>query len=493
MSVTNSPNMFLPIPTVGNEPGPDYAFDVNAALTIIDGHDHTLGSGVQITPAAININTSLNFNSQSGINIKDLVLIAQSSASTVPQSLSVAPGGEGPPQQDLWYTPDTGIPIQITKNGIVNTVASSIPGESYAAGTFIWTQTQSAAPTTPANFDIGSITLRPNVALTMYGVTLSPTAPIASSYTLYMPNNPGLLANTSFLTMDTGGQIDGTISTVGGIVGTNIAALTITDSNLANLTITGAKIAPATITADKLAAGVLPIQDYQDFTSSGSFVVPADVNFIQVMVVGGGGGGGGGGRELPSAGNGGTGGGGSLPVFDYIPVTPGETLTIAVGTGGIGGAIQNSAGSGGNNGTVGGASSISRGSTVLITVEGGLEGLGSAGSPGTNEWTPTVQRVAGGIGGIAVANGAFGQNSYYGLGGNRGLTVGGTTSGGGGGGAGYGTGGAGGDSVLPGSMGTGYGSGGGGGGSGNSSSGNAGAAGANGTGGLVRLAWVAPP
>ena len=37
MSFTNSPNMNLPIPTVGGEPGPNYATDVNSSLTLVDG------------------------------------------------------------------------------------------------------------------------------------------------------------------------------------------------------------------------------------------------------------------------------------------------------------------------------------------------------------------------------------------------------------------------------------------------------------------------
>lgn len=205
-----SPNMNLPVPGVGTEAGPDYAFDINNCLSLIDSHDHTPGRGVQITPAAININTDLSFNNFSATSLNTVVFQPQGSASTTPQSLSVAPGGESPPQQDLWFTPNTGLPIQITKNGIVNVVASSIPGESYAAGTFFWTQTQDGFPNRPANFDIGSITIRPNVDLTTFGVTISPNAGISSQYNFVLPLLP---VSTSFLTIDSSGNVSATPTT----------------------------------------------------------------------------------------------------------------------------------------------------------------------------------------------------------------------------------------------------------------------------------------
>ncbi len=204
MAFTTSPNMNLTIPSVGTQPGPDYAFNINNSLTLIDQHDHTPGKGVQIVTAALNINANLSLNDFSLIDATSIVFTPSTSATTTPQSLSVAPGGESPQQQDLWYTPNTGVPIQITKNGAVNVVASSIEGESYAAGTFFWTQAQDALPTTPANFDIGSITLRPNTALTTFGVILSPASAISSEYQINLPLIP-LVKN--LVTLDTSGNM----------------------------------------------------------------------------------------------------------------------------------------------------------------------------------------------------------------------------------------------------------------------------------------------
>lgn len=68
------------------------------------------------------------------------------------------------------------------------------------------------------------------------------------------------------------------------------------------------------------------VTNYQQFTTSGTFTVPAGVRFIQLLIVGGGGGGG-------TVGGGGGGGGGVLFIENY-PVTPGANIPVAVGAGG---------------------------------------------------------------------------------------------------------------------------------------------------------------
>jgi len=254
-NTTISPNMSLPLPTIGQDPGPDYALNVNASLTLLDQHDHSFGKGVQITPSGMNINSTLSLNNNILSIAQAVTFQAQSAASTLPQGLSVAPGGESPPQQDLFYTPNTGIPIQITKNGIVNATVASIPGESYAAGTFFWTQTQDSLPTNPASFDIGQITLRPNISSTSFGVTLVP--PSTSTYNFVFPGS--LPASTKFLTIDNAGNVgdntDVDNSTIvitsntikvpsGGITTTQIANQGVQTANIQDGAVTQVKRAP---------------------------------------------------------------------------------------------------------------------------------------------------------------------------------------------------------------------------------------------------------
>ncbi len=251
MAYTQSPNMSLPIAGVGLEPGPNYAIDVNNSLTIIDGHDHSAGKGVQITPAGLNINAALSLQTNSLTNTGEVSFTAQSStlSTSTLQTVYVAPGTETPPIQDLWYNDSNGTPIQLTANGLVNATIASIPGESYAGGTFFWKQ--GTGSTTPANFDIGSVTIRPNIAATTYGITISPPTGIASQYSLIMPALPSV---PSFMTLDASGNETATIPVSGGLTGSNIAAGTITGSNIATATITGSNIASMTVTAANIAS-----------------------------------------------------------------------------------------------------------------------------------------------------------------------------------------------------------------------------------------------
>lgn len=216
---TNSPNMQLTIPTVGATAGPLYASDVNDALNLIDQHDHSTGRGVAITPDGLNISVDLTFRGNSATHLLS-AQFDENAVNGISQSLYIAPGGESPTRYDLFYNDSAGNSIQITKDGLVNSTIGSLPGQSYAAGTFIWKQ--GAGSTTPADFDIGSITIRPNTAATTNGVTLAPPSSIASAYTLLLPVDPtgGLPSGalgTAFMTLDTAGQIAAPVSTSAGI------------------------------------------------------------------------------------------------------------------------------------------------------------------------------------------------------------------------------------------------------------------------------------
>jgi len=102
--------------------------------------------------------------------------------------------------------------------------------------------------------------------------------------------------------------------------------------------------------------------NYQIFTSSGTFTVPAGVYRIYAEAWGGGGGGGKINTYLPP------GGGGGGYSAGWINVTPGQTITATVGSGGSAGGGYNSAGAGGN----GGASTFG-----VLTANGGIGGVGS--------------------------------------------------------------------------------------------------------------------
>ena len=89
----------------------------------------------------------------------------------------------------------------------------------------------------------------------------------------------------------------------------------------------------------------------QRFTSSGSFVVPANVSMVWCTYVGAGGSGGGG---HATGGGGGGGGAGGMWEDQRLAVTPGATLTITIGAKGAAVAAA-------TNGNNGNATSITGG------------------------------------------------------------------------------------------------------------------------------------
>ncbi len=267
MAVTNSPNMTLPVPSVGAELGPAYAFDINSCLTLIDSHDHSPGRGVQITPAGLNINVDLPFNGNSATSLSDVVFTTQASATNTLQALSVAPGNEGPPIQDLWYTDSAGNKVQITSGGALAAVSTTVDGISYALGTFSFRQTPDALPTTPANLDAGTVTIRPNVAATPLGVALAPNAAIASQYTL---NLPLPVANSAFVTQDPSGVLAGAVPVAAGIQQSMLANNSVGTAQIIDLDVTTAKINDAAVTIAKLAPIILTTASFGPSTPSGA-------------------------------------------------------------------------------------------------------------------------------------------------------------------------------------------------------------------------------
>lgn len=225
MASTISPNMNLVIPTVGSQPGPQYATNVNSSLTIIDGHDHSTGNGVQITPSGININAILSMNNQILSNIQALTLFAQV---TPPGDLSIYASGD-----DLYYVDGSGNNVRITQSGSVAGASGTITGlpsgtasASFAAGTF----TFQAATATGANIDGASYILRNNTA-SSFGLTLSPPLAMGANYTLTLPAVP---AQTNVMTIDNSGNMGSiTYDAVG-------QAMTVTGANAILTTSTNA-------------------------------------------------------------------------------------------------------------------------------------------------------------------------------------------------------------------------------------------------------------
>lgn len=456
----NSIYMSLPVPVVGVDPGPQYATDVNACLTIIDQHDHLTGSGVPITSAAININGDLPFNNNNLTSLRSLRL--QPQVAPIPAT-GLDLGCIYESGVDLYYNDGAGNQIRITQSGGVAGTPGSIANltppasASYVAlsATFVW---QSAA-NTAANLDTGSIILR-NLTLNSKGLTLSPPNAMGADYSIILPalpasNLPVSIDNAGNMTANpiTFAQLDPSIQltitktapTIQRFIATGTTTgylFTVSGANATvgatytnnghtftvSATITAGSRLFTTAAAAPTSSGTLtkasgtgdatiafsaeaPLATYTTPTS------PAPL-YVRVKVQGAGGGGGGGGA---AGGNAGT---------DGIRSTFGTEFLIA-GAGTAGAAVA---------GGSGGIATIV-GSPILIDSLDGGSGTGapSLGATGSTSGGAGGSGFFGGAGGGGAAGGNIGRNAATNSGsggGGGGSANGGAALGGGGGGSG---------------------------------------------------------
>lgn len=251
---TLSPNMNLPISTVGVNSGLDWENNLNSSLSLIDLHDHSSGKGVPLTPSSLNINADFPLNTNNLTLTRSVRFTPQSAALALVTDI----GCLYEAGVDLYYNDGSGNQIRLTQSGSIVGTAGSITGlpsgtasAAFAAGVF----TFQASTATGANIDGASHIFR-NATANSKGLTLSPPNAMAADYSLVLPSVPG---TTNFMQLDSSGNMSATIAVLGalttsnlsasaGILGTQIASATLTAANIANATITSAKIVQNTIT-----------------------------------------------------------------------------------------------------------------------------------------------------------------------------------------------------------------------------------------------------
>ncbi len=219
-NVIISPNMGMPVPVVGTAPGPEWANDINASLSIIDSHDHTPGYGVAVPPAGLNINSDLTFQSHNATNLRSARFTAQGS----PLSGGGADlGAVYVSGADLYYNDENGNQVRITQGGSVTGSSGTITGlpsgtasASFSAGTF----TFQGATNTPATMAIGPAKIGAAVA-NAKTVTIAPPGGLATNYNLTLPS--ALPSGTAMISIDNAGNM-ATVNTTGaGVVVLNTA------------------------------------------------------------------------------------------------------------------------------------------------------------------------------------------------------------------------------------------------------------------------------
>lgn len=243
MSITNSPNMNLPIPGVGNEIGPDYASDNNNCFSIIDSHSHVPGSGVPITPSALNINADLTFLNNNAIGLRSVRLQDQNGTLSGGADLACIYNNGG----NMYFNDGAGNQIAITAAGGIAGSPGSIANltapaaASYVSGSksFLWQSNSNAG----AAMDNGSVTIRETDVANAKGITLSSPTALGANYGLTLFT--GLPASTQYVSVSASGVMS--LNTADAIA----AAMTVTgaDAIASVMDATGANDIAATITS----------------------------------------------------------------------------------------------------------------------------------------------------------------------------------------------------------------------------------------------------
>jgi hypothetical protein len=241
-----SNSMGLTIPTASQTPGPDYANEVNADLTLVAEHDHTSGKGVQVPAAGLNINTDLPFGSNDATELRSARFTEQSA----PLAAGTDVGCVSDVLGDLYWNNGDGVPVKITDGDALN--ASAIGGftglagttgaATYASGPGSFEFTSS--PGVPATVKVGPL-VSENAAGRQ--VTISPPAG-TGNYGLTLPTGlPG--SGTKFVRVSSAGVMTDDVEVDGSTIEISSSTMRVKDSGIVT-----AKIADANVTRAKLVA-----------------------------------------------------------------------------------------------------------------------------------------------------------------------------------------------------------------------------------------------
>jgi hypothetical protein len=247
-----TPNMNLTLPLVSQTPGPTWASQINADLTLIDQHDHTAGKGSPITSAAININSDLLFNSHSATGLQSIQLEDQIALVTTNTIYTIS--------GNLYFNNGSSSPVQITLGGSLAGAAGTISGLpsgtasasfNSGTGTFVFAQ----ATNTGGILDTATLKVRSTSPSSNSIDITTPTGTVG--YTLTLPIAPPV-SGYSVLTMGASGTVvnqapDATIT----LTGSTIKVGVIGNANIGTDAVDSAQIKQGAVTPIKLSAATV--------------------------------------------------------------------------------------------------------------------------------------------------------------------------------------------------------------------------------------------
>jgi hypothetical protein len=263
-----TPNMGLDLPVVGpsGTAGPTYANMNNAAITLVDSHDHTTGKGVKVTPAGINVNQNFSF-SGFGITSLNYAKLVDNTVNVSDFTSVFAKNG------DLYWFNAAGNAVQITSGSTVNvSSAGGIGGDyttstasvTYSDTTKTYTFTQS--PGITGDIAGGSLYIYENISSGKYAKFQVP-AGLAANYNLTLP--AALPAVKSILALSASGTVSADGDTLLPKSTLDVNNYTLSASVAANALTIALKTLAGT---DASASDIASISFRSDTATSGSFV-----------------------------------------------------------------------------------------------------------------------------------------------------------------------------------------------------------------------------
>lgn len=202
--MTTTPNMGMSIPTPQVTLGPGYASQNNTAFEVIDGHDHTPGSGAQLHTASISIDADLSINGFNLTGLRTARLTDQTSITLSGIDIRAIYSKNG----DLYYVNAAGAQVQLTAgssivgstgniSGLVSPASASF---SSLTGSFSFNKDTGK----PGKLAISDISLYEFDNTTAQPVILKSPASLGSTYNFVFPT--ALPSVNSYMGVDSSGN-----------------------------------------------------------------------------------------------------------------------------------------------------------------------------------------------------------------------------------------------------------------------------------------------
>lgn len=285
----STPYMNLILPVVGplGTQGPDWANEINTALTLIDQHDHSSGLGKQITPAGININQTLQMNSQ---QLSEIASLALDNLSSQPASANLIYEYAG----ELYFNDANANQVQLTSGGTINvasvgTISGDYGGSNPAnvsfsniTDTYLFTK----APGVTGSIACGPVSIYQNASGSYYA-KLQQNVAQASNLDWTLPvdypatklplksSASGVLETSQIVTSEIAdAQVTAVKLATDSVETAKIVNQAVTAAKIANNTITTNQISnSAGITGAQIATGTITSSNIQDGT-----ITTVDIN-----------------------------------------------------------------------------------------------------------------------------------------------------------------------------------------------------------------------